>query len=335
MKGFLAMYLQTFLELFRQKIPLKRDVILAAIADEENGYAYGSQYLVERYPELIDAEYGLTEGGAVTLYFSQSRIYPIQVAEKRVCILRARAHGKPGHGSIPHADNPVFTLVHAIDQMKHAGHLPVHISPVYLAMMEAASRQAPFLLNWLMRSLKNKLFLNMTLALTRGEIHNVLQAMVTNTLSPTMLQAGTKVTVIPTTAEAGIDCRLVPGQTPEDVIKEIHAVVGEDIELETVFSTDGTQFPVETPLYKLLEQATRQMDPRGIIVPILMPGATDACQYQKLGMKVYGFTPGIVPPGLSVLQAIHGHDEGMPISFIESGLPVLWDVVTEFCGRSG
>src|SRR4030042_6532467 len=39
MKGFLAMYLQTFLGLYRQKVPLKRDIILAAIADEEAGFS--------------------------------------------------------------------------------------------------------------------------------------------------------------------------------------------------------------------------------------------------------------------------------------------------------
>jgi acetylornithine deacetylase/succinyl-diaminopimelate desuccinylase-like protein len=77
------------------------------------------------------------------------------------------------------------------------------------------------------------------------------------------------------------------------------------------------------------------MDPGGIVIPLLMPGATDACQYQKAGIKMYGFTPGILPPGMAMLQLAHGHNERMPISFIETGLPVLWDVVNEFCGRGG
>jgi acetylornithine deacetylase/succinyl-diaminopimelate desuccinylase-like protein len=333
MKGFLAMYLQVFIELFRQKMPLKRDVILAAVADEENGYGYGSKFLVEKYPQLIDAEFGLTEGGAVTLYFRKTRLYPIQVAEKRVCILRLTAIGKPGHGSIPHAENPVFTLARAIEKIRQAGHLSVHLSPTFLRMMDVASQQTQFPLKLLLRLLQVPVVLNLALALTRGDFHDVLRAMVTNTISPTMLQAGSKVTVIPSKAEAGIDCRLVPGQTPEDVKKEIQHIVGQDIELETMFVTEGTEFPIDTPLYKLLEQKTHQMDPGGVVIPILMPGATDACQYQKLGMKIYGFTPGIVPPEMSILQAVHGHDERMPISFIESGLPVLWDVVTEFCGK--
>jgi len=70
-----------------------------------------------------------------------------------------------------------------------------------------------------------------------------------------------------------------------------------------------------------------------LVIPMLMPGATDACQYQTTGIKMYGFTPGILPATLPMLQMAHGHDERIPISFIESGLPVLWEVVTEFCGK--
>jgi len=82
-----------------------------------------------------------------------------------------------------------------------------------------------------------------------------------------------------------------------------------------------------------MERKAHQIDPAGIVIPMLMPGATDACQYQKAGIKVYGFTPGVLPPGMQLLQLAHGHDERIPISFIETGLPVLWDVVTEFCGK--
>jgi acetylornithine deacetylase/succinyl-diaminopimelate desuccinylase-like protein len=75
------------------------------------------------------------------------------------------------------------------------------------------------------------------------------------------------------------------------------------------------------------------MDPAGLVIPMLMPGATDACEYQKAGIKMYGFTPGILPADMPIMQMAHGHDERIPVSFIESGLPVLWDVINEFCGK--
>ena len=333
MKGFLAMYLEIFLGLFRQNIPLKRDIILAAIADEEAGFRHGSKFLVEQHRELIEAEYGLTEGGALTIYMGKTKVYPIQVAEKGVCWLRARAHGKPGHGSIPHADNPILFLAQAIEKIRRARHLPVHLTPTFVKMLDAAGSQVKFPLSLLTKLLHSPTLMGLVLNSIKGESSNMLSALVTNTLTPTILHAGSKVNVIPSVAEVEIDCRLLPGQTPESVIKEIHQIVGEGIELETVYTTCGAEFSTETPLFKLMEKRTRQMDPGGLVIPMLMPGATDACQYQSAGIKVYGFTPGILPPEMPLMKMAHGHDERVPISFIESGLPVLWDVVTEFCGK--
>ena len=332
MKGFLAMYLQIFIELYKRKIPLKRDVILAAIADEELGFIHGSNFLVEQHRELIEAEYGLTEAGGFTYYFGKYRVYPIQVAEKAVVWLKMRARGRAGHGSVPSADNPVVTLSRAIEKIGHTRHLPVHLSPPFLRMLEAAGAQLQFPMRTLTGLVRSPGVLNLALNNIKADGMNVLKALVTNTVSPNMLHAGTKLNVIPSVAEADIDCRLVPGQSPEKAIREIQRIVGDEIELEPIYTTGGAEFSTETPLFKLLEKRTHQMDPGGIVIPLLMPGATDACQYQKAGIIMYGFTPGILPPGLAILQLAHGHNERMPISFLETGLPVLWDVVTEFCG---
>ncbi len=335
MKGFLAMYLQVFLGLFRLKVPLKRDIILAAIADEEAGFTHGSKFLVEQHRDLIDAEYGITESGGLSIFFGKTKVYPIQVAEKAVCWLRARALGKPGHGSIPHSDNPVFYLAQALEKLRRADHLPVHLSPTFLNMVDTAGSQMNSPVKSLARLLHSPGMVNFILRRTKGESHNMLRALVTNTVSPTMLHSGSKVNVIPSTAEVEIDCRLVPGQTPESVGAEIHRIVGEKIELDTVYTTSGAEFPTDSALFKLMASKTHAMDPGGIVIPMLMPGATDACQYKEAGIKMYGFTPGIVPAGLPLMQLAHGHDERLPISFIASGLPVLWDVLTEFCGRAG
>jgi acetylornithine deacetylase/succinyl-diaminopimelate desuccinylase-like protein len=332
MKGFLAMYLEIFLNVFRQNMPLKRDIILAAIADEEAGFTHGSKFLVEQHPELINAEYAITEGGALTYYLGKTKLYPIQVAEKGVCWLRARAYGKPGHASIPHAENPVFFLAQAIEKLRQAGHLPVHLTPTFLKMVDAAGSQIQSPLGLVTRLFHSPMLVNLLLNSVKREGVNFLRALVTNTVSPTMLNAGSKVNVIPSVAEVNIDCRMVPGQTPEDVKREIHKIVGEKIELEVVYTTTGAEFSTETELYKLLERKTHEMDPSGLVVPMVMPGATDACQYQNAGIKVYGFTPGILPKGVAIMELAHGHDEHLPVSFIEAGLPVLWNVVTEFCG---
>jgi acetylornithine deacetylase/succinyl-diaminopimelate desuccinylase-like protein len=331
MKGFLAMYLQVFLQARRRGLPLKRDLILAAIADEEAGFTHGSKFLSEQHRDLIDAEYGLTEAGGFPLYLGKTKAYMIQVAEKGICWLRMTAHGKPGHGSLPHDDNAVLHLARAVDRIRRAGHLPVHITPTFRSMLKAASSQVRSPVGALAGLLASPALVNLALRATKGYSHSMLTAMTTNTCTPTVLQAGTKTNVIPSTAEVHLDCRKLPGQSLEDVRREVLAVTGPGVTLEPLVTSDGAEVSTETPLYKTLERHTRRLDPQGIIIPLLMPGATDASEYQKAGIQVYGFTPGLLPPEFPTMTLGHGHDERLPVSFITSGLPVLWDVVEEVC----
>ena len=64
MKGAGIMQLQAFLALHAAGVPLRRDVVLVATADEEAGGAYGAGWLLEHHPEVFEgAGYLLNEGG--------------------------------------------------------------------------------------------------------------------------------------------------------------------------------------------------------------------------------------------------------------------------------
>jgi acetylornithine deacetylase/succinyl-diaminopimelate desuccinylase-like protein len=198
-------------------------------------------------------------------------------------------------------------------------------------MLGAISSQMRFPINSLVKLLGNPVLASVVLKRAPSQAKNLLTAFLTNTVTPTVLNAGVKTNVIPSSADAQLDCRLLPGQTPEDVIREITAITGEGLTMEPLATTSGTEFQTDSQFYRLLEKATRKMDPGGIIFPMLMPGATDANQYQRAGITVYGFTPGVLPPDFPTIKLGHGHDERYPISAIQSGLPVLWEVVSESC----
>jgi acetylornithine deacetylase/succinyl-diaminopimelate desuccinylase-like protein len=331
MKGFLAMYLQIFLLAFRRQLPLKRDLILAAIADEEAGFEYGSKFLVDEHRGLIDAEFALTEGGAMTIHAAGKQLYPIQVAEKGAVWLRMTASGEPGHGSVPDPDSSVLQLSNALHRLGHARHLPIHVTPTLSKMLESLSSQLGFPLGMLLSLMKSPAIAGLVVKFSKGDAGRIFVPILSNSVSPTVLRAGQKANVIPSTAQADLDCRLLPGQTPDDAIREIKAIIGEGFDLEVLFASTGAEFSTATPLYKLLEKATRTMDPQGITFPLMMPGATDAVEYKRAGITVYGFTPGVLPEEFPILKLTHGHDERIPISFIRSGLPALWKVINEFC----
>ena len=206
------------------------------------------------------------------------------------------ASGKPGHGSLPHGDNAVLHLAHAIDQIRQAGHLPVHITPTFRSMLKSASGQVRGPARMLVGLVGSPTMVNLILPRMKGQTRSILTALTTNTCTPTVLQAGSKTNVIPSTAEVHLDCRKLPGQSVEDVIREIKAIVGNGVAFEPLQTSDGARVSAETALYKTLERCTRKMDSEGLIVPLMMPGATDASQYQKAGIQTYGFTPACCRP---------------------------------------
>ncbi|WP_238314732.1 hypothetical protein, partial [Methylobacterium crusticola] len=57
----------------------------------------------------------------------------------------------------------------------------------------------------------------------------------------------------------------------------------------------------------------REMDPEGITVPILLPGATDARHFARLGIQTYGFLPMKLPRGFNFSRLVHGPDERIPV----------------------
>ena len=102
MKSMGVMELMSMLLLKRNKVSLDRDIILLAVADEEDG-GTGMQYLVEDHWDDLDCGTLINEGGLglEDAIFSGQNMYPISVGEKGNVWLRMIAEGNSGHGSTP------------------------------------------------------------------------------------------------------------------------------------------------------------------------------------------------------------------------------------------
>src|SRR6478752_3042623 len=125
MKNMAAMCTALLRRLAATRTKLDRDVIFAAVADEEAGCDLGSRFLVEQHKSLVEAEYAIGESGGFSLHLGDTTFYPIQVAEKGFCWVNARVVGEPGHGSMPRHDSVVTRLGEALTAIGRA-QLPVH-----------------------------------------------------------------------------------------------------------------------------------------------------------------------------------------------------------------
>jgi acetylornithine deacetylase/succinyl-diaminopimelate desuccinylase-like protein len=334
MKHMAAMSAAVMRGLARSGTRLGRDVIFAAVADEEAGCDFGSRFLVEQHPDLVRADYALGEVGGFTMHLAGTAFYPVQVAEKGICWVRARFTGEPGHGSMPRRDSAVIKLGEAIAALGRA-RFPVHATRTVKDFLDAvAARQPAFARPLLKLVTRPELMARVVRLVPDLSIARTLGALLTNTASPTVVRAGNKVNVIPGEAVVEIDGRLLPGQTADDFVRELHAVLGDDVELEVLKSAPATVTePVESPLFDVIRRQINAREPEAVVVPYMIPGFTDGAYFSKLGTKWYGFAPMKIEKdaGIRFADMFHGNDERIPIAGLHWGTEVLDAVVREFC----
>ena len=336
MKNMVIMSLMTLVLLKREQVPLERDVVFAAVADEEAGSRHGSLYLVEKHPELVRAEYVLNEVGGHTIHVGSKRFYPVQVSEKGICWFELVAEGQPGHGSMPHPHNAVVKLARAIAALG-ATRLPQHSTPVVENFLRTLAAGAPFPQNKLLPLLLNPALAGTLLELLEKKNLDQaigLNAMLRNTASPTMLAGGKKVNVIPSSASVQVDGRVIPGQSIEAFLAEIQRVIGPDLRIRVTEQHDGTVFEANTPLFDAIKKTLARHDPGATPVPYMIPGFTDAFAYARLGATCYGFAPVRLDPELNFTRMYHGHNERIPVEGFSWGLRVLHEVVRDFCAEA-
>jgi acetylornithine deacetylase/succinyl-diaminopimelate desuccinylase-like protein len=328
MKGGVAMMLTAFLRAKAEGLALPGDVVLTIVSDEEAGGDFGAKFLIEEHPDLFAGiRHAIGEFGGFNLSVGKRRFYPIQVAEKQVCWLKATVRGPGGHGSIPvrgGAMARLSELLRKIDQQR----LPVHVTPAARLMFEAMGTSLAGLNGLMLRQLLNPSLTNRVLN-RLGERGRLFDPLLHNTVSPTILHGGEKINVIPSEISVELDGRLLPGYQPDDLIGELREIIGDQVELELLRHDSGPSEP-DMGLFSTLAGILREADPAGVPVPLLLPGVTDARFFSQLDIQTYGFLPMQLPEDFNFTQTIHAVDERIPVAAVEFGAQAIYKVLERF-----
>jgi acetylornithine deacetylase/succinyl-diaminopimelate desuccinylase-like protein len=328
MKSGVAMYLAAVLRAKAEKTALPGDIIFAALADEEAGDDFGARYLVNSHPKLFEGvKYALGEFGGFNLSIGGKRFYPIMIAEKQVCWMKATFRGRGGHGSMPVHGQAMARLARSLRRLDEQA-LPVHITPAVRMMMENLAKNLGGLTGLVIRQILRPVLTNSVLKLL-GERGGLFAPLVRNTVSPTMLQASGKVNVIPAEVTLGLDGRMVPGVQPELMLKELKHLLGDEVGLEIVKTEPGPAAP-DMGLFETLGQALRELDPQGIPLPYVMSGVTDARFLSTLGIQTYGFTPLHLPEDFNFVSTVHAADERVPVAALDFGMRAVYQALRTF-----
>jgi acetylornithine deacetylase/succinyl-diaminopimelate desuccinylase-like protein len=321
MKGGVAMLVSAFLRAARGEIQPTSDLILIVLCDEEAGGDYGAKFLVEDHAHLFEGvRYALSEFGAFTLHLAGRRFYPIQVAEKQMCWLKATIRGPGGHGAMINRGGTMARLSRFLRDLDRKP-LPVHVTAVAREMLERIAAEVSQPQRGVLLSLLRPRLTDRMLPLL-GPTRRTTEPLLRNTVTATIVRAGEKINVVPAEIEVELDGRALPGFGPDELIGELREVVGDDVELELLRHDPGPSEP-DLALFDTLAGVLRELDPEGVPVPLLQIGVTDARFFSRLGIQTYGFLPMRLPEGLDFLSLIHAADERVPADAIEFGTEAL------------
>jgi acetylornithine deacetylase/succinyl-diaminopimelate desuccinylase-like protein len=322
MKGGVAMLVRAFLDAVAANTATP--LVLLVLSDEEDGGDMGAMFIADERPEALGgAKHALGEFGGASQTIAGTRFYPIQVGEKQICWLKLTVRGHGGHGALGvegSAAARLGTVLRTLEERE----LPIHYTPVVEEWIETMAEHIPPLAGILDAATADE-----TVA-ALGERARIFGRVIRNTVSPTILRGGDKINVIPSTIEVELDGRILPGQTPDDLIRELHELLGEDgIEIELVRHDPG---PPDADLsqFRLLADVLRELDPEAVPVPMLQAGVTDARHLARAGVQSYGFLPLRLPEDFELTPLIHAADERVPAAALQFGVDAILRVIERY-----
>jgi acetylornithine deacetylase/succinyl-diaminopimelate desuccinylase-like protein len=325
MKGHVAAAAVAFASLAREGVRPPGDVLLALTADEEVGEAdFGMSWLAKTHPASVRADFTVNEGGGERCVLGDRVLYLCAVGEKATAPFRVRLRGRAGHASDPHAaDNALLRAAPVLESLGRLGFAPTLIPEVEAFLREILGEAPP-----------------PAEALDRARAVDPLAAqllapLLSATLSPTMIEASRKRNVIPRSCTITVDCRLLPGQTPQEIEALLRAGVPGDWDIEWIENeyVGGTRSPVGGPLWRALEAWVSELEPGARLAPIVCGGFTDSHYVRSaFGTTAYGFFPIRAMAPQLVARLVHSADERIAVDDLELGVDLFRRLATTTLG---
>ncbi len=301
MKDMVAMELAVMLALHRSGIDLKRDVIFAAVADEEAGGEFGALHWVRDRPQLFSDASGRPAAAAL----NEVGGYSITIGGR---IKLAEAVGRLARRPRPARLIPVVQRFFEGLGLGEVAALAEQGADVEARDALVAEVEDPVL-------------------------RRSLDAMLRDTVTPNVIHVGTKMNVVPGRGEAEVDVRTLPGTDQGAFLAELQAIAGEGVTVESVMTMPPVEWPADAEIVSLMDAALRRADSDATPLPMMITLGTDAKALGLLGIPTYGFAPLRLEPDVPYLSLFHATDERIPVSALRFGLPVLYEVVERFAAR--
>jgi acetylornithine deacetylase/succinyl-diaminopimelate desuccinylase-like protein len=157
-------------------------------------------------------------------------------------------------------------------------------------------------------------------------------ALVRDTIAPTVLSGSEKTNIIPASAYAEIDCRLLPGDDPQAIVGNLRKVIADNtIKIDVTLNFPAVSSARKSILMSAIQRLAEGEKAR--VVPMMTAGFTDSHYFRQKGLIAYGFIP--IELTLDEERGVHGINEHLPVKELDAGIRRMVQLLEYVGGRSG
>jgi acetylornithine deacetylase/succinyl-diaminopimelate desuccinylase-like protein len=330
MKGLGLIQVLAMISLKRSGLPLTRDVLLVASADEEAGSRFGMAWLMDNRQDLFQkVGLVLTEGGGNISSGGQLAYVGLEASQKAPLWLRLTARGAGGHGALLERDTATDRLIAAL------GRVLQYRSPIRVEnpVERYFRRIAPFQPEGIRHLFEDIRSAASDPNFNLEQLGPYYGALLVNTVNLTVLRAGASINSVPIEAVAELDCRLLPSEDSRDFLQEILSLIDDPaIEVERLLEVRAARSPEKAELVRAVSDALDDLQIQAEVGPSVLPGYSDARFFRARGIPAFGFSPYRLVGAQG--SGIHGRNERLGLDDFRFGLEFYYRVVAHLAMAS-
>jgi len=323
-KAMASIFVSVLSQLKKEGFTPNRDIVLALTADEEKGDspANGASWLLKNRRALVEAEFGINEGGRGELKNGKPLSHIVQIAEKTYVQAEFEATGPGGHSARPTVDNTIYDLAEALTRLRQY-QFPVRLNDaarVYFA------RSAPLQSGQVADDMRQMAQASPDpAAIDRLSKVSSIVGLMRTTCVATMLNAGHAPNALAQSAKASVNCRLLPDEDYAGVSRKLAEIAGPKLKVTLMREGEtAPASPLRPDVIGPIEAVSAELWPGVPVIPTMGVSTTDSRHFREVGIPMYGVSGLFADP---LDTGVHGLNEHIGVQQLYDGREFMYRLI--------